>query len=205
MKRLLGMVTSAALCLSLASCGSSDVVISPLPDSASSEPSVQSEPSPTPATPEDDRGIDGLSAFALRSVLEGEPFNVPYGNDNPAPEEAAEVFATSASSSSVSDGIAYDYSLTMDSDGDIISGNMGVTSVDVPAETLSMAAELYFFALLVCPHDGFTPDTDAADTVAKDAVSNATADGYEFTIGNAEFTAYNTGLGAYWIEVAKAE
>lgn len=207
MKKILSLTLCVALSIGLAACQSPVPVTTdpPVETPAPAQETVTPTEAAVPEEPADDRGIDGLDAFVMRSLFEGEPFNVPYGDDTPAPDEAADVFAATAASSSVSDGITYDYSLVLDSDGEIISGSVGVSSADVSADTLRSAASLYFWTALICPHDGLTTDDIPADDLVEDALANASTDGYKFTVGNAVYTAYSAGGASYWIDIAKAE
>lgn len=219
MRRTLSLTLCAIFCLGLMSCETPDATPTPALDSApvetttnvevpSATPTAATEaptPTPTPTAEPDDRGIEGMDGFVFRMLLEGEPFNLPYGNDTPSSEETSEFFAASATSSSISDGISYDYSILLDNDDEIISGSVGISGIDVSSKTLKSAADLYFWVLLTCSSDKLSDDEDAVTALINDVLENATTDGYEFAVDDINFTAYSSGPESYWIDFAKAE
>lgn len=202
MKKEIALILALLL---LAGCTTQDAPIRALQSSGQHIPTEASTaPSEEPSEePQDDRGIDGMSSFALRTVYSAPPFNIPFADDRPAPDEAKDSFAASCDAQATSNTpygeIDYDYALVMDSDGDIISGTVGVTSQSVSNNSLRSAADLYFYTLLLCA------DVDDASDLVSIALDNASTEGYEFTTEAAKFTAYWNESSSYWLSVEKAE
>ena len=215
MKKLLSMILALAMILSLAACGQKAEPApaeDPQPEQQEQpgpaaepeslpEPEAEPETAPEPEPVADDRGIDGMSAGMIMSLLTTDPFQIPVGELKDAPAEAAEIFAYTTSSTSVgSDGMAYDYALTLDSDKEIMSASFGVSGDD--AAKVALAADLLFYAVAINTYD--TGDEDALKAWMSDAIAQSRSGEVSTTIGDATFTMHCASNLAYWVDIAKA-
>lgn len=203
MKKVLVMTVIATVLISLlAGCGNSQQ------DPSQSDESVPFEDSQTtiedPVADTDSRGIPGMGSFALKMVLSGDPFYVSMAENTPAEAEAAEFYAYSCIGiGTSSDGsISYDYSMTLDSDEEIIGASFGVASTDASADLLISAADLYFFSVGILEYEGADPDT--LTTWLTENLPNAGKDPLTTTIGSATFELYYDGGSMYFLDVSKA-
>ena len=205
MQKLLSMILALAMILSLAACGQKAEPApaeDPQPEQQEQqEPAAEPEAEPEPEPVADDRGIDGMSAGMIMSLLTSDPFQIPVGELKDAPAEAAEIFAYTTSSTSVgSDGMAYDYALTLDSDEEIMSASFGVSGDD--AAKVAQAADLLFYAVAINTYD--TGDEDALKAWMSDAIAQSRSGEVSTTIGDATFTMHCASNLAYWVDIAKA-
>lgn len=213
MKRIALLAIVLILALSLTSCGNSSAS-SPGSNSSSTASStsngdyssndVSFASSSANLEPQiDNNGIPGMNSFPIKMVLESDPFGIPADANTPAPEEAAGTFSSyCVSSGSETPGVLYDYSLTLDSDDEIIGASFGVSSTTATESELLMAADLFFYAVAINPYD--TADQDTLTTWVSDNLSTVTADGAEITVGDAVFQMYGIPGAMYWIDISKA-
>lgn len=90
-----------------------------------------------------------MDSSTIRMLLDS-TLGVPWTAEVSAPDAAKEVYASSCTSAgSSNDKVVYDYSITLDDDGEIIGATFGVTAVgNTSAQELLLAADLYFSILL---------------------------------------------------------
>lgn len=206
MKRLLSTALLFAMALTLVSCGggnaSSDSTVGSQSNVHSASSSVSSEPIISNSESTDGRGIPGMSTFAIRAVLEGSPFGIPMTEDVPAPVEATESYASSCTSSGPASGnVLYDYSITMDSDGEIIGASFGITSITANESEMLNAADLFFYTVSQISYD--TADKDTLVAWFEETIPAATTDGTSITVGDAVYHLYgNPGL-LYFVDISK--
>ena len=183
MQKLLSMILALAMILSLAACGQK------------AEPAPAEDPQPEQQEQQEP------AAELIMSLLTSDPFQIPVGELKDAPAEAAEIFAYTTSSTSVgSDGMAYDYTLTLDSDKEIMSASFGVSGDD--AAKVAQAADLLFYAVAINTYD--TGDEDALKAWMSDAIAQSRSGEVSTTIGDATFTMHCASNLAYWVDIAKA-
>ena len=205
MKKILTLLATAAMMLSLlAGCGSPQE--DPLQSDGSSA-IEDSQPVEDPVEDEgtDPRGIPGMDSFALKMVMSSPPVNIPMAENTPAESEAAEIYAYSCIGiGTSSDGsVSYDYSMTLDSDKEIIGASFGVASTGASSDMLLNAADLYFFSVGILEYDGADPD--ALTDWLTENLPNASTDPLTTTIGPATFELYYDGSSMYFLDIKKAE
>ena len=154
--------------------------------------------------PPDNRGISGMNSFALRYTLQNSPFNVAFTDLIPAPDEAQEVFAYQAiSTGSGNDGVGFDYSMTLDSDEEIIGATFGAAATTASETQLLQAAYLYFSVVSFVDYDTSNEEDLSAwiETSLSDiSVRNDAA----ITIGDAVYEMYGVPGLTYWLIISKA-
>lgn len=207
--RLTLCLMAATLALSMAGCSSTPQPKQPA--DSTSKSTVQSAQS-TPATvpdesvsthSSDDRGISGMKSFPIRTVLSGEPFAIPYTDDAPAPIEASEIYVSSCiSSGSNTEGVLYDYSITLDGDDEIIGASFGLSSTTATEDQLLLAADLFFYGVAINPYD--TGDAEGLGKWFSDNLPSVSTDGTSTTIGDATFELYGDPGLTYWVSISKA-
>lgn len=179
---------------------------------SSNIPSESAEPSTTENTSDevsknnaDSRGIPGASAAKVQTLLTMSPFNIPQKDLTAAPAEAESTYAYSCTSIGFSedDKFTYDYSLTLDSDEEIIGASFGISTMDASFSALRTAADLYFYAVGLMEYDG--ADSDALTAWLSDNLPNASKDALTTTVGAATFNLYTDEASMYFLDVSKAE
>lgn len=150
-----------------------------------------------------DKGIPGMESFAIRAVLEGDPFFIPMTDGTPAPEAAGDTYSMSyVSSSSGDSGIQYDYSITQDSDDEIISASFGIMSTTASEQELLSAADLYFYAVSIIPYD--TSDEDTLSAWFEETLPITTEEGNTIAVGDAIYQLYGTPGVTYWVDISRS-
>ena len=198
--KILSLVLAFSLALSLSACSNAADGSTSLPP----EPSEQT-PEPAPSTsslPQDDRGIPGMKASTIRFVLES-AFGVPWTLENiKTGVEADYCYSSCSSSGSDNDSVTYDYSISMDADGEIIGASFGLSAnLGTSEQDLLLAADLYFYTVVILPYD--TSDEETITTWFEDELPYASSDGTSTTIGDATFTLYGIPGGSYWVDISK--
>ena len=149
------------------------------------------------------KGIPGMKSFAIRAVLEGDPFYIPMTDGTPAPEAAGDTYFMSyVSSSSGDSGIQYDYSITQDSDDEIISASFGIMSTTASEQELLSAADLYFYAVSIIPYD--TSDEDTLSAWFEETLPITTEEGNTIAVGDAIYQLYGTPGVTYWVDISRS-
>lgn len=208
MKKKLSLLLILAISVTLTACGSSNnqADTTPLSSPVTTEEQISEVPqaSPVSEAPADDRGIPGMKASTIRLLLDSS-FGVPWTDNVPASDEAKDFYAFSCSSTgSNDDNVAYDYSITMDEDEEIIGATFGVSALGgASQQALLNAADLYFYALAILPYD--TADEDTIVAWFEDALPDATTVGESCSVGDATFTLYGSPYSMYWVDISKTE
>lgn len=171
-----------------------------------SEPAQVETESPTKEIESDTRGIFGSHGTDIRMGLT--QFGLEEAPISPAPEEARDVFAytSTASYQDVLLGVSYDYSLTMDSEFQIIGASFGITNDSASNTDFIEIAKLYLGFCATMPYDASDPSH-----VRNWAESNIEAVGNGerafITVGDAKFelygTAFGDGFGSIWMDISK--
>lgn len=152
------------------------------------------------SAPVDERGIPGMKSFPIRMLLNNS-FGIPYTEETAADQYEEPYFAASCMSDAASDdGVSYDYSLTMDSDDEIIQGTFGILATTASDTQLMLAADLYFYAVAINPYD--TADEETLTEWVDANLATANENGSSTTVGDATFTLYRSGS-MIWIEISK--
>lgn len=153
-------------------------------------------PSSGPAI--DERGIDGMDPFAFQMAAT-DTFGIPYAKkESNNPDYSA---YTCVSSGEV-DGISYDYSISLDSDEEIIGASFGVTALSASSTDLFYAADLYFYSVSLIAYD--TGDKEALLSWFTESLPNASSEAISITLGDAKFDLYGMNGGTYWVDISKA-
>lgn len=219
MKRIILGFLACAFLLSLSGCGNTSATESNSSNSAStqeissiSSASHANDASTSESTIDnhqqdtqdpDDNGIPGMKAFPIRAVLESDPFCIPMTDDVPAPTEAKGIYSSSCTSSgSGNKGVLYDYSITMDSDGEIIGASFGIVSTTASQKELLIAADLFFYSVSIIDYD--TSDEDQLTAWFEENLSSASDDATEIIVGDAKFELYGIPETMYWVDISKA-
>lgn len=211
MGKILSVCVSLIFLIALVSCGDTSPAkneAGPTADPVASEPVDQ-----TPAAEQsfdsadsllaDDRGIPGMKSYALLTVLTGEPFGVPMGDNSPTDaENTGSAYTCVSNGSGKGSDIMYDYSLTLDADEEIIGASFGVMSTTASEKELLTAADLYFYAIGLIKYD--TADSETLTTWFSDNLPNAGPEAIEITIGDATFQLYGSPGVMYWVDISKA-
>lgn len=220
MKKILAIVLALLMLLPTVACGDSSHVdaqnASKAEDSSSDDSKTTSNEVPTDVAAGstnvdsineeqlDGRGIPGMKAFPIEMLLTSSPFNVAIPEEKPA-DPADGTRAAYCNSSGEGDdiyaGILYDYSFSLDSDGEIIGATFGVSGTDASEHMIQNAADLYFYAVAISDYDTADPDTLSA--WFKDNLPSVDSSGVSTTIGDASFTLYGTPL-SYWVDISKS-
>lgn len=135
-------------------------------------------------------------AFQMTSV---NMFGIPYAKKE---SDDFDYSAYTCVSSGEKDGVSYDYSISLDSDDEIIGASFGVTALSASATDLLYAADLYFYSVSLISYD--TGDKDTLSSWFEESLPNASSEAISITIGNAKFELYGMSGGAYWVDVSKA-
>lgn len=150
----------------------------------------------------DEKGITGMDSFTIQYVFQSDPFCIPMTEPVPAPEAAEDIYSASCSSSgSGNSGVLYDYSLTLDSDEEVISGSFGVSSTGANEQELLTAADLYFYTISIIPYD--TAEEEILTTWFEDNLPKVTSDGITTTVGDATYQLYGNPGSMYWVDISK--
>lgn len=144
-----------------------------------------------------------MSATTIRLLLESS-FGVPWTNENIKTDEAAAYcYASCSSSGSNNDDVTYDYSISIDEDGEIIGASFGISgAVSTSAQKLNQSADLYFYAISILPYD--TADEETLTAWFEDSLPNASNEGISTTVGDATYTLYGIPGNTYWLDISKA-
>lgn len=196
-RRFLSLALSALMLFSLSACGGQeqqDSTSAPsqmdtnTPPNTESEPEIEpeAEPEAEPEDAPDERGIKGSHGTDIRMGLT--QFGLEEAAIAKAPEEAREVFAFSSSTSYRDDdsGVTYDYSLTMDSNFQIIGASFRVTNNSVPKEIFLTIASLYLGFAATMPYEAASP-ADARSWVEENINHVPSENEISTTIGDAKF------------------
>lgn len=208
MKKFLSICISLTLLMALVSCGDS----SPSKNESPTEqefstpvdqiPDTEQSSNSTDSLSADDRGIPGMKSFALLAVLTGEPFGIPMGDNNPTDaENTSSAYTCVSNGGGEGSGIMYDYSLSLDSDKEIIGASFGVMSTTASERELLTAADLYFYAISLIEYD--TADSETLAAWFSDNLPNAGSEAIETTIGDAVFQLYGISGVMYWVDISK--
>ena len=203
MKRF-GAVLVLAMLLSILGGCSADT-----PTSESREPAQIESELPASQNQEetiDERGILGSHGTDIRMGLV--QFGLEEASIASAPEDARDVFAyTSATDyQDASLGVTYDYSLTMDSEYQIISASFGVTNNNATSDEFTDIGKLYLGFCSTMPYEA--SDTTQARSWLEDNIE-AAKDGEKpsIIIGDAQFELFGTdcgdGFGNLWMYISK--
>lgn len=199
MKKMLALCVSLTLAFSLTACGSQSST-SQSNQTEGSESSSVSNVSSTeqstgtssnqPETEPDNRGIPGANYFGLCYVLSNE-FGIGLGDLEPASTPELCAYSVYSSYEDQQQSATFDYSLSLDSDEEIISATFGVTNYYSDTAMFLNQAKLYIYAVGLLPYD-----TAQAETTAEalyDAIDTL-EDGVPFVIteGDAKFELYAT-------------
>lgn len=210
MKKFLSICVTLMFLVNLASCGAtsppagSEAPVNNPDTPAVTEQTPQAMPhsSSTETSVTDDRGIPGMNSFALLTVLSGDPFEIPAGELTPAgAEDSYCAFTCVSYGGGEGSGVMYDYSLTMDSDEEIIGASFGIASTTASERKLLTAADLYFYAVSLLQYD--TADTEALTAWFAENLSAANGEAIEITIGDAHFELYGIPGYMYWVDISK--
>ena len=156
------------------------------------------------ASPPDSRGIPGMDSFALRYTLQNSPFNMTFSDLIPAPVDARATFAYQAiSTGSGNDGVGFDYSITLDSDEEIIGATFGATATTASETQLLQAANLYFSVVSFVDYD--TSNEDELSVWIESSLPEISAgNNAAITIGDAVYELYGVPGLTYWLDISKS-
>ena len=174
-----------------------------VPPSVSPDTTIATDPgSDSNAT--DDRGIPGMKATAIRYTLKSEPFAIPVESSKSAPNEASEIYAASyVSLGLASDGMTYDYSITVDNNDEIIGATFAVVNATNGSDSgLLHAADLFFYVVSLLDYD--TARQEDLSAWFKDTLPTLGSSGAETIIGDAKFELYVIPGFSYWVDISKA-
>ena len=127
-----------------------------------------------------------LIAFQMTAT---NTFGIPYEkkeSDNP------DYSAYTCVSAGEVDGISYDYSISLDSDEEIIGASFGVSALSASATDLFYAADLYFYSVSLIAYD--TGDKEALSAWFTESLPNASSEAISITLGDAKFDLYGMNL-----------
>lgn len=163
------------------------------------------DPVPTEIT-EDTRGILGSHATDIRMGLT--EFGLEEAPLSTAPDEAKEVFAHSCTASYTDEilGVTYDYSLTLDSNFQVIGASFGISNESAEEDAYQALAAIYLGFCATMPYDA--SDTAAAKQFILDNIYEISANNSaELVIGDAKFELYGLKagyhFGQYWLDISK--
>lgn len=161
--------------------------------SSSSTATAGAASSETPAETTDTRGILGSHGTDIRMGLSD--FGLPEGDIKPAPAEATAVYAFSSSSTyQDAAGFSLDYSLTMDSDFQIIGASFNATNTDLSTDDFLSIATYYLGFSATMPYDA--ADAETAKAWVSDNISQAVNGNSPSTaIGDAKFELFASECG----------
>lgn len=219
MRRMLfPLVLSALMLFSLSACGGQgqqNSTSAPSQTDTNTPPIEDSEPKASPETkpeaePEDvpdERGIIGSYGTDIRMGLT--QFGLEEAAIAKAPEEAREVFAFSSSTSyqDTDLGVVYDYSLTMDSNFQVIGASFGITNNSATKDIFLAAANLYLGFAATMPYDAASA-SDAKDWVKENINNIPSENEISITIGDAKFELFGSDaigdrFGSIWMDIEK--
>lgn len=152
----------------------------------------------------DDRGIPGMDPSALLTLLTGDPFYIPTG-ELVAVDDAENTYCAYTCTSTgggEGSGVMYDYSLSLDSDEEIVGSSFGIISTTANEEELLVAADLFFYAVSLLDYD--TADSETLSAWFTDNLEHAGSDAIETTLGDATFQLYGIPGNMYWVDISKA-
>ena len=150
----------------------------------------------------DESGISGMASYPIRSVLSGDPFNIPMEDLTPADGASGCAYTCSATGGGEGRGVMYDYSLTLDGDEEIIGASFGIVSTTANEEKLLTEADMYFYAVSLIEYDNSDKETLAK--WFEDNLGTAGSEATETTIGDAKFQLYGVPGATYWVDISKA-
>lgn len=203
MKKMVMALAAGMLTVLLCACGSpkqTDTVQTPI-STATQTPEIT--PSPTQGIPTDDpRGIPGMKASTIKTLL-NTSFGVPLGEDGPAFDQDYAATSCTSYGEDRTGAVSYDYSISIDSDGEIIGASFGISSINATGTSFLQAADLYLYAVGLVSYD--TADSDALTAwIAENLETVAGTDGVSTTIGDAMFELYGLQDTSYWIDISSA-
>ena len=192
--------TGLLACILLLLCGCTAGIGQTPSENISLESVAPSEPSAEPSfePPVDERGITGMDPFAFQMTA-ANTFGIPYIKKE---SDFSDYSAYTCVSNSEQDGISYDYSISLDSDNEIIGASFGVSALSASETDLFYAADLYFYAVSLISYD--TADTDTLSAWFEESLPNASNEAISITIGDAKFELYGMNGGTYWVDISKA-
>lgn len=170
-------------------------------------PDVESDENET-APEADQRGVLGSHATDIRMGLTN--FGLEEAAFSRAPEAAADIFAFTCSTFYTDEtmGVSLDYSLTLDSEYQIISSTFGISNINCDAEIFIEYANLFLGYCATMPYDD--ADQAKAQQWVIDNIPLIDAENpVETTIGDASFELYvaevNGYIGSIMLDIGKAE
>lgn len=211
MKKALAVALAICLLLATVGCSSYSATPSSSPSSpASPSPTPEPSPSPTPTEePEETIGILGSHLTDVRLGLVN--FGIPEGSFSHAPEEAKAYYRIRSSSSAenLDFDASIDYSMSADSNYQLISGTFGATwLVNQDNRIFTAGAQLYLRYVASIPYDSADPEAAQA-WVDENMLLAAEGESVSTIIGDAKFELFGTmvgdNYGAFWMEITKVE
>lgn len=173
------------------------------------ETAAPSEPMETPApteNTEDTRGILGSHATDIRMGLT--KFGLEEAPFSAAPDDAKKVFAHSCIANYTDPvlGVTYDYSLTLDSNFQVIGASFGISNDGAEEDAYQTLAALYLGFCATMPYD--KSDTEAAKQFVLDNIYEISAENSaELVIGDAKFELRGIKAGYHfgqcWLDISK--
>lgn len=217
MKNLLIPCLSLTLVLSLVACSGQSSTnqsnqtegggSSSVSNVSSIEQSTNTSSNQTETEP-DNRGIPGANYFGLCYSLSDE-FGISLGYLEPASTPELCAYSVYSIYEDPQQSATFDYTLSLDSDKEIISATFGVTNYYSDMATFLNRAKLYIYAVGLLPYD-----TAQAETTAEalyDAIDTL-EDGVPFVIteGDAKFELYATkdtsgGYSSIFVQISKVK
>lgn len=161
---------------------------------------------PTKEMESDTRGILGSHGTDIRMGLT--QFGLEEAPISSAPEAARDVFAytSTARYQDVLLGVSYDYSLTMDSEFQIIGASFGITNDGVSNTDFIRLAKLYLGFCATMPYDA-SDSSQVRNWVESNIEAVGNGESAFITVGDAKFELYGTasgdGFGSIWMDISK--
>lgn len=180
-----------------------------VPQNETSESSSDPTESPVPTeSAKDTRGILGSYAADIRMGLT--EFGLEEAPFSSAPNEAKEVFAYSCTTSYEDQllGVTYDYSLTLDSNFQVIGASFGISNNSAEEDAYQALAAIYLGFCATMPYD--KSDAESAKQFVLDNLYEIDAkNNAETVIGDAKFELYGLKagyhFGQYWLDISKVD
>lgn len=217
-KTFIAFILAVLTLFSLTACGGNSQTDSPPPPSETNQeketdnaPAATDNDTPEPqVTPEDlpdERGIIGSHGTDIRMGLT--KFGLDEAAISKAPEEAREVFAFSSSTNyqDTDLNVTYEYSLTMDSDFQIIGASFGITNDGASREDFITIASLYLGFSATMPYNAAS-SSEAKAWVEEKIGALPCEDELTTTIGDAKFELFSSDIidneiGSIWMDIRK--
>lgn len=206
MKRLIAGSLAFVLLLLCSCTGGVEASPSESGGEGSTAPSKSAETLAPTEGVEDARGILGSHATDIRMGLT--EFGLEEAPFSSAPDDAKEVFAHSCTTSYTDQilGVTYDYSLTLDSNFQVIGASFGIVNNSAEEDMYQALAALYLGFCATMPYD--ESDTAAAKQFVLDNLYDINAKNRaELVIGDAKFELYGLKAGYHfgqcWLDVSK--